>query len=88
MLSLGGAFGLLPQSGNYITVPIYYKLNDPSNQALQSISVQIEYYDSEASINAGLLSGIVGSLNNLLSGNLISTSANPRPPIIVITRRH
>jgi hypothetical protein len=87
LLSLGGAFGLLPQNGTYITTNIYYKLNDPSNQALQSIAVQIEYYDSKSSINSGLLSGILGSLNNLLSGNLISTSANPRPPIIVITRR-
>jgi hypothetical protein len=88
LLSLGGAFGLLPQDGSVITVPIYYKLNDGSNQALQSITVQIEYYNSASSINSGLLGGIVNSLNSLLSGNLISTSANPRPPLLIITRRH
>lgn len=87
LLGLGGAFGLLPQNGSVITVPIYYKLNDPSNQALQSISVQIEYLDSKSSIGSGILSGILNQVNNLLSGNIISNSANPRPPLIIITRR-
>ncbi|HEX3934819.1 MAG TPA: hypothetical protein VHW43_09080 [Puia sp.] len=85
---LGGAFGLLPQNGSSITVPIYYKLNDASNQALESISVQIEYYDSESQVSSGLLGGVLNSLNSLLSGNLISTGANPRPPLIIIVRRH
>ena len=85
---LGGAFGLLPQSGSSIIVPIYYKLNDPSNQALESINVQIAYYDSESQISSGILGGVLNSLNSLLSGNLISTSANPRPPLIIIVRRH
>lgn len=84
---LGGAFGLLPQDGSVITVPIYYKLNDGSNQALQNISVQIEYFNSKSSINAGVLGGIINQVNNLLSGNIISNSANPRPPLIIITRR-
>ena len=87
LLGLGGAFGLLPQNGSVITVPIYYKLNDPSNQALQSISVQIEYLDSKSSIGSGILGGILNQVNNLLSGNIISNSANPRPPLIIITRR-
>lgn len=85
---LGGAFGLLPQSGSSITVPIYYKLNDASNEAMESISVQIEYFDSESQISSGVLGGVLNSLNSLLSGNLISTSANPRPPLIIIVRRH
>ena len=85
---LGGAFGLLPQSGSSITVPIYYKLNDASNQAMENITVQIAYYDSESQISSGLLGGVLNSLNSLLSGNLISTGANPRPPLIIIVRRH
>jgi hypothetical protein len=85
---LGGAFGLLPVNGSTLTTTIYYKLNDGSNDALQSISVQLEYYDSESSISGGLLSGVVLKLDNLLSGNLISTSANPRPPLVIITRRN
>lgn len=84
---LGGAFGLLPQSGSSITVPIYYKLNDASNEAIESISVQIQYFDSKSQINSGVLSGLVNVVNNLLSGNIISSSANPRPPLLIIVRR-
>ncbi|HVU58894.1 MAG TPA: hypothetical protein VHD83_27725 [Puia sp.] len=84
---LGGAFGLLPISGSSVTADIYYKLNDPSNQALQHIAVQIEYYDSKALISGGLLGAILNKVNNLTSGNLISNYANPRPPLIIIVRR-
>lgn len=86
---LGGAFGLLPVDGSVITVPIYYKLNDGSNQALQNISVQIEYMTSKSSISAGILGGIVNQVNDVLSGNIIYSAnmANPRPPLIIITRR-
>jgi hypothetical protein len=83
---LGGAFGLLPQDGSTITVPIYYKLNDGSNQALQSINVQIQYFSSKSSVGAGILGGILNQVNSLLSGHIISNSANPRPPLIIITR--
>lgn len=85
---LGGAFGLLPQSGSSITVPIYYKLNDASNQAMEMIQVQIAYYDSESQVSSGVLGGILNSLNSLLAGNIISTGSNPRPPLIIIVRRH
>jgi len=84
---LGGAFGLLPVSGSSITADIYYKLNDASNSALQHIAVQLEYYDSYSLLSGGLIGGIVNKVNNLLSGNLISNYANPRPPLIVIVRR-
>jgi hypothetical protein len=87
LLGLGGAFGLLPQSGSSITVPIYYKLNDASNQAIESISVQIQYFDSKSEVNAGVLAGLLNIVNNLTTGNIISTSANPRPPLIIIVRR-
>jgi len=84
---LGGAFGLLPVSGSSVTADIYYKLNDASNSALQHIAVQLEYYDSYSLLSGGLIGGIVNKVNNLLSGNLISNYANPRPPLIVIVRR-
>jgi hypothetical protein len=87
LLGLGGAFGLLPQDGSVITVPIYYKLNDGSNEALENISVQIEYVTSKSALNSGILSGILNQVNDLLSGNIIMNSANPRPPLIIITRR-
>lgn len=87
---LGGAFGLIPQNGASVTTPIYYKLNDPSNNALQHISVQLVYYNTKADVtnsNPGLVSGILNAVNNLLAGHLISNTANPRPPLIVIVRR-
>lgn len=84
---LGGAFGLLPINGSSVTATIYYKLNDASNNALQRIDVQLQYYDTRSSIGGGLLGTVVNKLNNLLSGNMISNWANPRPPLIMIVRR-
>lgn len=84
---LGGAFGLIPVNGQVVTTSIYYKLNDASNDALQHIDVQVVYYDSKANMAPGLLSGIINSVDNLLAGHLISTTVNPRPPLIVIVRR-
>jgi len=84
---LGGAFGLLPVNGSTVTTTIYYKLNDASNNALQHIDVQLQYYDTRSAIGAGLLGNVLNKLNNLLSGNMISNYANPRPPLIMIVRR-
>jgi hypothetical protein len=82
----GGAFGLMPFDGQTVTVPIYYQLKHGSNNAMQVINVQLVYYDSKASMQAGLLSNLGLRLFNALNYMLISTSANPRPPILVITR--
>jgi hypothetical protein len=89
LLGLGGAFGILPVNGQTITTDIYYKIgDDPSNDALQHISVQFVYYDSEQLINIGLLNNILTKLDNLTSGNEISTTSNPRPPLVVIVRHN
>jgi hypothetical protein len=85
---LGGVFGLLPFNGETVTTTIYYRLNDASNNALQHIDLQLVYFDSRSQIGSGLLGNVLGKLDNLLSGNLISTSANPRPPLIIIVRRN
>jgi hypothetical protein len=86
---LGGAFGLIPVNGQTIETDIYYKIgSDPSNNALQHISVQFVYYDSPSMISSGLLGNIVNKLDNLISGNLISTTSNPRPPLVVIVRHN
>jgi hypothetical protein len=86
---LGGAFGILPVNGQTITTDIYYKIgDDPSNNALQHISVQLVYYDATSLINGGLLGTIITKLDNLTSGNEISTSSNPRPPLVVIVRHN
>ncbi|HTR29237.1 MAG TPA: hypothetical protein VMH27_08200 [Puia sp.] len=86
---LGGAFGILPVNGQSVTTDIYYKIgDDPSHNALQKISVQLVYYDNTSLINGGLLGNIVTKLDNLTSGNPISTSSNPRPPLVVIVRHN
>ncbi len=82
----GGAFGLTPFDGQTVTVPIYYQLKHGSNNAMQVINVQLMYFDSKASMQASLLSNLDLRLFNALNYLLISTSANPRPPILVITR--
>jgi hypothetical protein len=86
---LGGAFGILPVNGQTITTTIYYKIgDDPSNNALQNISVQLVYYDQPSLINGGLLGTVLNRLDELTSGNVISTTSNPRPPLVVIVRHN
>lgn len=86
LLGLGGAFGLLPADGSVVNTTIYYKLNDASNNALQHIDVQLVYYTRKSQMSSSLLSDVLLKLNNILTGSLISKSANPRPPLIIITR--
>jgi|SRR5882724_3674085 len=83
---LGGAFGLLPADGQTIQTTIYYRLNDASNNALQHITVQMMFYNRKSQINTGLVNNLLLKINNILTGNLISTTGNPRPPLIIITR--
>jgi hypothetical protein len=37
-------------------------------------------------MNPGLVIGLLSKLDNILTGNLISTTSNPRPPLIFIVR--
>ncbi len=82
-----GAFGLIPINGSTVTTNIYYRLNDASNNTLQSIPVQLMYYDSYNLLSTGLLGNILISLQNILTNRAISTYANPRPPLIVVVRQ-
>jgi hypothetical protein len=86
LLGLGGAFGLIPVNGQTITTTITYKINYGSNNALQQIQVQLEYYDKKSLIGGALLGGIVNALDNVLAGHVISTTTNPRPPLVIMTR--
>lgn len=83
---LGGVFGLIPLNGTTATATIYYKINDASNSALQHIDLQFVYYYSKSQMSAGLVVGLLNKLDNILTGNLISTTSNPRPPLIFIVR--
>lgn len=79
-------FGLLPINGTTVYTTIYYKLSDNSNNAAQKIQLQMVYYNHKSDIPPGLLANITNSLINTLEGLLISKSASPRPPIIIIVR--
>lgn len=83
---LGGAFGLIPVNGQSLTTTIYYRINYGSNNALQQIRVQLQYYDKKSLINVTLLNGLINAVDRVLSGNVISTSVSPRPPLVIITR--
>ena len=81
-----GAFGLLPLNGDIVETTIYYRVNDGCNTSIQKIKVQLMYFNRKSDIGSGLLGTLLSKLTNLLNGNIISASANPRPPLIIITR--
>jgi hypothetical protein len=83
----GGLFGANPVDGQTTTVTIYYQLKHGSNNALEHIDVQFMYYGSASSIPVSLLNSLNTKLNNVLNGLVISTSANPRPPLVIISKR-
>lgn len=83
-----GVFGASPFNGQTVTVPIYYQIRQGSNNALQHIDVQLMYFDSKADMNMALLSTLSTRSANLYSGGLISTSAMPRPPLIILVRKN
>lgn len=83
----GGVFGLLPFNGQTVYTRLYYQLQDKSNKTTEYIDLRLQYYDKRSDINQGLLNDVFTNLQNLLSGGLISTGANPRPPLIIVVRR-
>src|ERR1700712_1905032 len=66
-------------NGLSLTVPIYYKLNDNSNNASQMIQVKLVYYRHKSDIPANVLSQISQNLNNTLNNLLISKGPSSRP---------
>lgn len=82
-----GAFGSAPVNGATVNAIITYSLKKHSNSAPQSIHVTLKYYDSLSQVDPSIVAAIQTRLINIMSGNLISYSASPRPPLIVIVRR-
>jgi hypothetical protein len=82
-----GAFGSAnPSNGQGIMVPIYYKLNDKGQKALQKVNVQVLYFNSQNEIPLSLVDYINRRKVRSESRTLITPDGNPRPPLIVITR--
>jgi hypothetical protein len=82
-----GAFGSVPVNGASVNATITYSLKKHSNSAPQVINVTLKYYDSMSQVDPSIVAAIQTRMINIMSGNLISYSANPRPPLIVIIRR-
>ncbi len=79
-------FGILPIDGTTVYTTIYYKLNDNSNYAPQSIQLQMVYYNHRSSIPTGILASVTNKLINTLGDLLLSKGPSPRPPLILIVR--
>ncbi|HXD77212.1 MAG TPA: hypothetical protein VN616_05360, partial [Puia sp.] len=85
----GGVFGLMPVDGQTVTTDFYYQISDdPSNNAVQHMTIQFVFYNSQTLIDAGLLTMVNKRFGNLVSGSEISTTFNPKPPLIVIVRHN
>jgi hypothetical protein len=83
---IGGIFGPNPVNGETLTATIQYSLDGKSNKAVQSTQIQFIYYDKKSDIPGTLLSKIASRRNEMFTDSLISVDANPKPPLIVITR--
>jgi hypothetical protein len=84
--TLTGVFGNIPIDGTSANIVFYYTLNDPSNNAVQKMQIQLMYYTSKSLIPLALLNQINSERLNGLLNNLIDFTSSPRPPIIIITR--
>jgi hypothetical protein len=84
-----GLFGPAPVNGQTVIADLYYQIaDDPSNNAVQHLAIQFVYYDSRSLVSASLLDLVSVKLGNLLQGSAISTSFNPKPPLVVIVRHN
>ena len=81
--TMAEAFGANPQNGDTKKVDIYYRLNDRSSKALQRITVQFVYYNTEAEIPIYLRNEIRAKRNNFYS--YMTYEDKPRPPMIILT---
>jgi hypothetical protein len=86
---LDGAFGPNPQNGASKEVTIYYRINDNSNRALQSINIKLIYYKYKSDIPAEVLNAIQAQMRQddaRTSQSREYYSSKPRPPQIFVTR--
>lgn len=86
---LDGAFGPNPQNGASKDVTIYYRINDNSNRALQSINIKLFYYEHKSDIPADLLNALQAQMRQdeaRTSQSREYYSSKPRPPQIFVTR--
>ncbi|MEO5591003.1 MAG: hypothetical protein ABIR15_07225 [Chitinophagaceae bacterium] len=93
--TLKSAFGNITLNGATVTITMTYTLNDNSNSAPEQITLQLVYYNKKSDVPASLLATVSDKLNKIQYGALLVNvpgsgqqlrNANPRPPIIIVTR--
>jgi hypothetical protein len=79
-----GIFGVNPGNGDNKKVTIYYRLNDKGNKVLQSITVDVWFYNRPSDIPAAQQQLITNRQQEF--AQFMVVDSRPRPPQIVITR--
>jgi hypothetical protein len=77
-----GLFGPVLRNGAFRRVPIQYRLNDGSHQAVQTITVEVMYYDKVSSIPASLQQEVASKRTSMYNYQIVS--GKPRPPYLII----
>ena len=80
------AFGRNPANGTAIKVTVSYQLKDKSNKSSQKLDVLMVYYESKSQIPQEVVDYIQQKRSAIFNQLVIGLKANPRPPLIVITR--
>jgi hypothetical protein len=89
-----GLLGSNPSNGSSKKFKIFYRLDDNSGKALNSIEVQFHYYSKSSDVPKDLLDNISGKNQTnsggriKIEGNFNNTVRKPRPPNIVIVGRY
>lgn len=78
-----GIFGPNPQNGDNKLVTIYYRLNDKSGKALQSITIQVWYYNKRSDVPAAQQNTIINRQTSFQQYQVVN--GKPRPPMIILT---
>lgn len=77
-----GLFGPNLKNGDFKQLPIQYSLNDASNNAVQSITVKVMYYDKVSNIPANLVQEVTSKRNSFFTYTIVN--GKPRPPLLII----
>ncbi|WKN43432.1 hypothetical protein [Tunicatimonas pelagia] len=87
-----GTFGsTTPANGTFQDYTIFYRLNDASNEALNSIDVRFYYYETEEDVPQSIIDEIADRnsftfTNSRLLKNAKTMDRNGRPPYLLIVR--
>jgi hypothetical protein len=77
-----GLFGPVLKNGDSKLVKIAYRLNDASQKASQTITVQAVYYDKLSNVPTSLQQEVTGKRKNMFTYKIANDK--PRPPLLII----